>query len=209
MASTRTTELEAINTMLSAVGEPPINSLDGQSNADAAISRNILTEISREVQAHGWHFNTQKKVTFSPDDSTKFINLPDSVLRIDIEYWMESSGTSSSYDTRDVAQRGGRLFNKTDNTYLFTKDVEAGVVYMLDWDDLPEPARRYTTVRAARIFQDRMVGSQAHHAFSQEDEVRALALLKEFEGDTADHSIFANYDTYRIVNRADASRGIT
>ena len=52
-----------------------------------------------------------------------------------------------------------------------------------------------------------MVGSQAHHAFSREDESRARALLKEFEGETADHSIFDNYDVYRIVNRPDVTRG--
>jgi len=51
-----------------------------------------------------------------------------------------------------------------------------------------------------------MVGSQAHHAFSQEDEVRALALLKEFEGDTADHSIFNNDDVFRIVARPTTDR---
>ena len=202
MAGTRTTELEAINTMLSAVGEPPINSLEDQNNMDAAIAQNILTEVSREVQAHGWHFNSQRNVTFSPDDSTKFITLPESVLRIDIEYWTSSSGTGIT-DDRDITQRGSRLFDKKDNTYEFTKDVKASVIYGLDWAELPEPARRYVAVRGARIFQDRMVGSQAHHAFSQEDEVRALALLKEFEGDTADHSIFGSYDIFRIVSRGD------
>jgi len=204
MAGTRTSELEAVNTMLSAVGEPPINSLDGQKNADAAIARNILTEINRETQAHGWHFNSQTKVEFVPNGSTKEIALPENVLRIDIEHF--TTGATASSDTRDVTQRGDRLFNKTDNTYEFTSNVSASVVYALDWAELPEPARRYITVRSARIFQDRMVGSQAHHAFSQEDEVRALALLKEFEGDTADHSIFDNYDVFRIVNRPDAER---
>ena len=204
MAGTRTSELEAVNTMLSAVGEPPINSLDGQKNADAAIARNILTEITREVQAHGWHFNSQIKVEFTPDGATKEISLTDNILRIDIEHFAQ--GTTGSTDNRDVTQRGDRLFNKTDNTYEFTSNVIASVIYALDWTELPEPARRYTTVRSARIFQDRMVGSQAHHAFSQEDEVRALALLKEFEGDTADHSIFSNYDIFRIINRPDAQR---
>jgi hypothetical protein len=32
--------------------------------------------------------------------------------------------------------------------------------------------------------------------------------MKEFEMDTADYSIFGNYDTLRIVNRGDAQRGI-
>ena len=204
MAGTRTSELEAVNTMLSAVGEPPINFLDDQKNADAAIAQNILTEISREVQGHGWHFNTQSGVSLTPDDSTKHINLTDSMVRVDIENW--ASSTSSTVDSRDVTQRGDRLFNRTDNTYEFTKDVKVTVVYVLDWSELPEPVRRFITIRAARIFQDRMVGSPSHHSFSQEDEARARALLKEFEGETADYSIFGNYDVYRIVARQDAER---
>ena len=200
MAGTRTTLLEGVNTMLSAVGEPPITSLEGQKNVDAAIANNILTEISREVQTMGWHFNTQKNVSFAPDSTTKEIVLPESVVRIDIK----PTTLSNSNDSRDVTQRGNKLFNKTDNTYEFTKEVKACVIYVLDWDELPEPVRRYINIKAARVFQDRMVGSEKHHAFSREDEVRALALLKEFQMDTADASIFQNYDVFRIVNRTDS-----
>tara|TARA_R110002020_G_scaffold197481_10_gene398586 strand:+ start:2524 stop:3147 length:624 start_codon:yes stop_codon:yes gene_type:complete len=205
MAISRTTELEAVNTMLSAVGEPPINYLDGQKNADAAISRNILTEISRDVQMQGWHFNTQRNVTLSPGVDT-FITLSDNVVRVDIEYWT-SQGSSTSRDSRDITQRGNRLFNRTDNTYAFTTDVKASVVYLFDWEELPEPARRYVVVKAARIFQDRMVGSQAHHAFSQEDEARARASLKEFETDTSDPTIFGNYDVFNIIDRPSTGIG--
>ena len=203
MALTRTTELDAVNTILSAVGEPPINSLDEQKNVDAAIARNILTEVNRDMQAHGWHFNSQTKVSFSPDSSTKEITLPDNILRIDVEHWTSAFGTT---DNRDITQRGSKLFSKKDNSYEFTSDVIASVIYAFTWDELPEPARRYAAVKAARIFQDRMVGSQAHHAFTREDEVRALALLKEFEGETGDHSIYGNYDVFRIIARGDASR---
>ena len=188
--------------MLSAVGEPPITHLDGQKNADAAIARNILTEISRDVQSMGWHFNTSTKVTFSPDSTTKEITLPESIVRIDINHTMENSGNS---DSRDITQRGSKLFNRTDNTYEFTSDVKAAVVYIFDWDEMPEPVRRYITIKAARVFQDRMVGSEKHHAFSREDEVRALALLKEFQMDTSDASIFQNYDVFRIINRTDSA----
>ena len=181
MAGTRTTELQAVNTMLSAVGEPPINNLEGNKNADAAIARNILTEISREVQAMGWHFNTQDKVNFNPHPTTKEIELPESVMRIDLDQ------TNSTSDSRDVTQRGPKLFDRTNNTYEFDSKVVAKVTYVLDWDELPEPVR----------------------GFSREDEVRALSLLKEFEGDTADTSIFDNYDIYRIVARTDVTGRIS
>lgn len=203
MAIARTTELQAVNTMLSAVGEPPITYLEGQKNADAAIAQNILTEISREVQTQGWHFNLQKKVLLTPD-SNSFISLPVNVVRVDIDYWAD--GTAST-DTRDITQRGSRLFNRTDNTYEFTKAVTASVVYLLEWEELPEPALRFITVKAARVFQDRMVGSQAHHQFSQQDEIRARAMLREFEMDTADTSIFDNFDTFKTVARRSTFRG--
>tara|TARA_R100001509_G_scaffold74845_1_gene41851 strand:+ start:2309 stop:2923 length:615 start_codon:yes stop_codon:yes gene_type:complete len=195
MAIARTTELQAVNTMLSAVGEPPINNLEGQKNADAAIAKNILDEVSSEVQTHGWHFNTQLKVELSPNSSSE-ITLDDNVVRVDT-----AVTTNGLIDDRDIVQRGGKLFDRTNNTSTFTKSVKATVIYLLNWDDIPEPARRYITVRAARIFQDRMVGSQAHHSFSREDEVRARALLREFEMDTGDYSIFDNYDTFNIVAR--------
>jgi len=203
MAIARTTELQAVNTMLSAVGEPPITFLEGQKNADAAIARNILTEISREVQTQGWHFNLQKKVSLAPDGNS-FISLPDNVVRVDIDYYAD--GTAST-DTRDITQRGNKLFNRTDNTYEFTKAVTATVVYLLEWEELPEPALRFITVKAARVFQDRMVGSQSHHQFSQQDEIRARAMLREFEMDTADTSIFDNFDTFKVVARRSTFRG--
>jgi|TARA_Y100000401_G_scaffold111337_1_gene109493 hypothetical protein len=203
MAGTRTTELQAVNTMLSAVGEPPINNLEGNKNADAAIARNILTEISREIQAMGWHFNSQNKVKFTPDSSSKEIALAENIVRVDLDDTLNN--TSTSTDQRDITQRGPKLFDRTNNTYEFTKDVTARVVYVLDWDELPEPVRRYVTVKSARVFQDRMVGSERHHSFSKEDEVRAFALLKEFEGETSDTSIFDNYDVYRIVARHDTT----
>ena len=203
MAGTRTTELEAVNTMLSAVGEPPVTSLEGQSNLDAAIAQNILSEVSREIQSAGWHFNTQTKVKLTPDSTTKEIALGDDVVRVDIDHWASTTkkSTSGSVDKRDITQRGSRLFDRTNNTYEFESQVEATIVYVLDWAEMPEPARRYATVRAARVFQDRMVGSTAHHSFSQQDEIRALALLREFEGDTADRSIFDHMDIYSPISR--------
>ncbi len=210
MSVEMTTELNAVNTMLSGIGEPPVTTLDGQTNADAAIAQNILLEINREIQTMGWHFNTQFDVEFQPNTDGEIV-LPTNVVRIDIDPRVRS-GTpdmvSNLTDNRDITQRGTKLFNKTKNTFVFEKNVKVTVVYLLEFTELPEAARRYITVKAARVFQDRMVGSQKHHNFTRGDEIRALALMKEFEMDTADYTIFGNYDTLRIVNRGDAQRGI-
>lgn len=210
MSVQMTTELNAVNTMLSAIGEPPVTTLDGQTNADAAIAQNILLEINREVQTMGWHFNTQHDVEFEPD-TDKQIVLPTNVVRIDIDPRArntDSDTVQSTVDNRDITQRGTRLFNRSKNTFEFEKKVKVTVIFLLLFTELPEAVRRYITIKAARVFQDRMVGSQKHHAFSRADEIRALALMKEFEMDTSDHTIFENYDIFRIVARGDAQRGL-
>ena len=72
---------------------------------------------------------------------------------------------------------------------------------MLDWDELPEVARRYITIKAARVFGDRTLGSTQHHSFTMQDEMRALATLREFETDTADLTIFDHNDVSTSLER--------
>ena len=199
-----TTELEAVNTILSTVGEPPINSFTGTQGADATIARNILTEVSREVQSEGWHFNTLFDQTLNPNTSNEIV-LADEVLRVDNDTLLKNSDLN---DQRDVIQRGNRLFDKTDNTFAFDTAVKATIVYFYPFEEMPEPARRYVTIRASRVFQDRMLGSQKHHMYTRQDEAKALSTLKEFEGDTADRTIFDHNDVYAIINRKGALRGV-
>ena len=196
--ATLTTELQAVNTILSAVGEPPINSLDDANPADAVIAQNILTEISREIQMMGWHFNTVREVLLAPitSESNK-INVGTNVVRVDLE-----PEHTKKYD---IVQRGSFLYDRKGQTSSFNESLKATVVYILSWDELPEPARRLITTRSARVFQARMVGSGDHYSFTMQDELNAMAVLKEFEGDTAGHSIFDHYDVYRAIDRDSVS----
>jgi hypothetical protein len=57
---------------------------------------------------------------------------------------------------------------------------------------LPEQAKRYITIRSARVFHDRTLGATTLHKFSQEDEARALIVLKQAEASTGDYTIFDN-----------------
>ncbi len=199
----RTTQLEAVNTMLSVIGETPTTDsiISANSSADVVMAVQILDEVTKEVEAQGWHFNTEYDVELTPAGD-KHIVLDTNVARIDLE--------PENTNGLDVIMKytGGewRLYDKKDKTYEFDNKVKATIVYYLDFIALPQPAQRYITIRAARIFQDRMVGSGNHHTFNTKDEFRALADLKEWEGDTADHSIFDHYDTLRTVNRGNVVR---
>ena len=190
---TLTSKLEAVNSMLGHIGESPVNSIS-DTNAlpiSAATAISVLDEVSRSVQAEGWHFNTELKVTLSPvGDGT--ITLSDDTLEVD------------TIDTSiDIAQRGLSLFDRSNNTSVFSKALEVNLTRLLDFTSLPEAARRYITLRASRVFQGRMVGSRELEALIARDEYNARADLMDSEGNNSDRTIF---DSYAVASRIGLNR---
>lgn len=184
--TTRTTELEAVNTILSTVGEAPLNTLTGSLPVDGTMARNILNEINREVQSQGWHFNTHYKATLSRNGSNE-IPVASNVLRVELD---QNRYSKSSYD---IVQRNNFIYNLAKNQNTFDTDFQnVIIVYLLDFSDIPEQAKRYITIRSARVFHDRTLGATTLHKYSQEDEARALIVLKQAEASTGDYTIFDN-----------------
>ena len=184
--ATLTTRLEAVNSMLGHIGESPVNSITDTTalpiSAYTAVS--VLDEVSREVQTMGWHFNTTNKYTLTPlGDST--VVLPTNTLHVD------TKDTS-----KDIVQRGLTLYDRKNNTNEFSGDLEVTITFLLDWDDLFEQARRYITLRAARIFQGRMVGSRELESLIARDEYVAKGQLEEIDSRSSDRTIFDSYDVY-------------
>lgn len=183
MASlTPTSELDAVNIMLATIGEAPINDLSTSGLGDVAAAKAVLHSTSRSVQASGWHFNTEIDYELSPSVDG-FLLLPLNQLRVD------TVGDSRDID---VAVRGERLYNRKDHTYVFTEAVKVELIVFLPFTDLPEAARNYITVKAARKFQSNVLGSELIEAFTQDDEMDALVLLKDAEGDTADYNMLTD-----------------
>jgi hypothetical protein len=192
--TTRTTELEAVNTILSTIGEAPLSTLTGSLPVDGTTAKNILNEISREVQSAGWHFNTQYKVDLTRDTNNK-VPVGTDVVRVQLN----DKYDKSSYD---VVQRGTYLFNLAKNSETFDQDfTENTLIYLLQFEDLPEQARRYITIRSSRVFHDRTLGANTLHKFSSEDEARSLSVMKQAEMATGDNTIFDSDLQNYIVNR--------
>lgn len=175
-----TTRLEAVNTILTASGEQPVSALSN-TTADVANAEAVLDEVSREVQAEGWHFNTDKDVPLVPDNSG-YINLHASVVKVDIDPFL--------YHDLDVVQRGSRLYDRKNRTFSFSRTLKAEAVYFLPWDDLPEQARRYIAIKAARVFHARFIGSEAVFRFTLEEETMARASLVKSNLSNADINFF-------------------
>jgi len=183
------TELEAINTMLAGIGEAPINSIPTQGVSEAYIAQTILHNTSRAIQQRGWDFNCEGDYPL-PLDSDGFINVPLNTLKIDIQG-----------ETDAIVQRGQRLYNKTTHGYTFTKALKAEITLFLAFEEIPQSARAYITVKAARDFAKKVLGSDTLAKLSETDEVEARAAFLEAEADTGDYSVFQSYSVARVINR--------
>lgn len=188
---TPTTELEAVNTILSNIGESPVNTLDDDDVADASIARTILNSVSREVQSRGWFWNTEIQYSLAKTANNELV-LPANTARVD---------TVHSDQDKDLVQRGNRLYDRRNHTYSFTEAVKVDLVVLLDFEDLPETARRYITLRAARVFQERFLGTPTVSNFNEKDEAMALAVLQNDEADTGDYNMISDSSTSAAITQ--------
>ena len=199
MTVAATTELEAINIMLAAIGEAPVNSLTGQVPVDVRIAQSTLIEVNKRIQSEGWSFNTEIDVTLVRNQTTKQIELSTDILRIDANI--------HQHPTIDPIQRGLKLYDRLNNRYEFEEDLICTVVYFRPFTELTEPARSYINIKAARVFVDRLVSDDGLRTYTEQDETRARAILMETDLSNGDHNILRGdpsltsvFDTYSPAN---------
>ena len=192
MDVSKTTKLDAINSMLIGIGEAPVNTLNSGLQ-EAEVAAILLDNVSREVQSACWSFNTDLRYTLTPN-TAKEIVLPSNTLVVD------TTKLKRDYNT-DIIERKSILYDRTKNSYEFDGDVEVDITYLFDFEELPEVARRYITLRAGRKFQENILGSSEMTQLQFKDEQAALINLRDFESQSADYNIFDNYDTYAAVDR--------
>lgn len=169
MENTSTTELEAVNTLLACIGESPVNSLTVSSTSDVALAKRVLSEVNRKVQSDGWDFNVEKEVELAKDN-TGLVTFPLNTLRAYVD--------KTRYSDIDPVVRGNRLYDRKNRTYVFDRNIVCTLITLLDFTDLPQTAREYITIRAARIFVDRAVGDNSLRSYTLQEEgdaKRALA----------------------------------
>jgi hypothetical protein len=189
-----TTKLEAVNIMISVIGESPVNSLGGSAVPVTVVQAEaVLDETSKAIQSEGWHFNTEHAYTLTPDSSTSKIVLPSSTLKVDLD--------PKVYTDSDPVQRGFTLYDRKNHTDIWTKEVKASITWDLDFTELPEQFRHYITVKAARIFANRLLGSREIEGFALRDEIEAKARAVDSDSENADRTIFDNYSVLRVLDR--------
>jgi len=182
-------ELEAVNMLLAAVGEAAVSSLETATTVDVTQAKNLLSNINREVQQKGWHFNTEWDVVLSLDSDSR-IPLGTTVLSI--------------YSPTKMTTIRGRegspfLYDLDNNTFTWTTSVnDAVTITLLDFEDIPQTARQFITTKAARIFQEEIIGQVSAEAVNRQEEVEAYADLLDDEGERSGYNV--GYGTRDMYN---------
>tara|TARA_B100001540_G_scaffold103000_1_gene92921 strand:+ start:275 stop:901 length:627 start_codon:yes stop_codon:yes gene_type:complete len=174
------TELEAVNILLSVIGEAPVDKLATTNTneiTDASLARRTLSEVSQDVQAEGWGWNTNYNVDLAKTAGNEFVvdaNTLSAVFYPD------------AYPDMEYVQRGNRIYDRYKNkfdfgTTDFNKLTVNAIVIKLDWELLPHTAQQYIVIRASRIYSDRFVNSNAIYIYTAADEEYARAMLMRSE----------------------------
>ena len=191
---TLTTELKAVNTILSGIGEQPVTSLPS-SYYMATLAQAKLAEVSKAVQTPGLQCNTQTELKLTPDPVTGMIDFDVLVLGSGM---LSVDGT---YPSVNVTERDRKLYDIDNQTYVFTQPVYVDIVWLLDFEQLPEVIRQYIMIRATREFQKRWLGSDALDSFTQEEELRAWAAVQRIEMRNFDRTMTYTTPASKILNR--------
>ena len=191
-------ELPAVNEILASVGQAPVTTLD-QTNPDVAIAYDTLLNVSREVQAEGWTFNTEEFYPMTPDANGE-IPIANNILQIDLH-----AEKDNKYES---VRRDGKLYEKINHTYDWTTltgwdTVRCDIVWFFDWVDLPRPMQDYIVAKTAAIVSSRIEGDRAQFQILSQRELDLRAKVMEYECNQGDYTFFGHkrgekvYDSYK------------
>ena len=176
--------LEAVNEVLSAIGAPPVMTLDNSSyaNIDVVNAQAMIQRVNREVQSRGWAFNTRSNVKLMSDLYDKRVRYLNTYLKV--------VGVDSNLVNRD-----NYFFDLNNQTSQFPNGLTLStLVEAVDFDYMPEVHKKYVTCRAARLFQSRYLTSPELDAELQVAEMDASRDLLNYELEYGNYTIFG--DTY-------------
>ena len=192
------------------VGESSVNTLTVQS-PEVTIAQSTLRQVCREVQAEGWKFNTENEYPITLDSNNHCL-IPDNVLQIDLNHFKHLNDF-------DVVKRNDngttKLYDLIEHRYNFENTSEGklyvDIIWMIDFEDIPQVFKDYITQRASRIAANRMVNDPTLAESMATDEALARSLALEYDTNQGDYNIFNDqqnstnpasvYRPYQVLKR--------
>lgn len=133
------TELDAYNRMLATLGESPVES-ENEDHGSLPAARAQLSRTRQAVLGKGWWFN-RENTTLTPDPESGYVSVPTDALSVEVV------ASNLKY-----AQRGSRLYDSTNGTYVIPYAVAVRLLRDLEFTDLPFIAQEYIAAEAVAQF---------------------------------------------------------
>ena len=99
---TNSTELEAVNEMLAAIGVAPVASLDSTTSRDAILAKTAIKTVAREVLLERWRFNSEFGHQVLPSQGLTWLNEDDAADTTDLYIFEVPVRGQSSTKQRDL-----------------------------------------------------------------------------------------------------------
>lgn len=211
-----TTETEAVNAMLSAIGESPVADASVSTQADVQMAYNLLKWATRELQSAKWRFNFEEGLEIPPTTTLSWPDTASATTLLNI--FKVPSGVAQWAQTKCAANGDLDLVARVSKVYVeslakvivlydrtYHRDgadsarypfVYIDAVFTFNFEQMPETARRYVTVVAGRRFAQQIVGSNTLAGFAADDEFIAFRNLMRDQGDEEDLNMLDSVDAY-------------
>lgn len=224
---TATTELEAINAMLTGIGEQPLptgTDLATSTQSDVAMALGILRDISREVQSMGWKFNTEFGFELAPTTTYDWVDTAGVTTTLNIftppahlsGFKVTEITEQIGWKAVDTEIRPSRKYQVSSTPVLVFYDrsgardgfeaskypyLYINPIWLFAFEQLPEVARRYIVTKAGRTFVQSSVGSDTLARFTEKNEAIALRNLKREQGAEDTYSFVGNVGKWSARGR--------
>lgn len=181
------TELDVLNQMLGTLGEAPLQDADDEHPFLPAAKRR-LDATSELEQATGWWFN-RETVTLQPDPDTGFIYVPTDALSV------------NEFTIGTLVQRGRRLYNTAETTYVVGVPVACNIVRKVAFEDLPRNMQTLVAAASVRKFNLDYDGDEHKLGESKLQEMQARAAVGAEEIRAIKANLLTRPSTAATLNR--------
>lgn len=149
---------------------------------DVFIAKRKVEETMIEVQTQGWYFNTDTSFKLLPD-ADGFISLSPNILKIDFNNYEEPNR---------YVRRNNSVYDIKEHTFKINKTILGDIIWLNQYDELPPTAYNYIKVKAARKFQQRVIGSDTLTKYNVSDEIEAQVALDREQLEYMKYNLRAN-----------------
>lgn len=219
-----TTEQQAVNIMLGAIGEDLIDeatNLAVSTDANVLNAVAILKETVRELLTAGWRFNTLTGYEIAPTSTYSWTDTAGATallnvfkVPVDVLAWTQTPCSKMagielverlSLKYTETVAKVMVLFDRVKNrdgvlstTYPY---IYLDAAFAFDFEKMPECARKYAAIASARRLAQRVPASSLQTQFTQMDEGAALRVLKREQGLVKALNLFQTADAYDMGGR--------